>query len=83
MTNYHPKDGHFQSLRAAIEGRPEREPDCFCPQCGEPTPDLHEGYCEPCRDANQNALDLHNAEHDRWQGMTDKQRTDEIKRASR
>jgi len=53
-----------------------------CPQCGDPTEALHEGYCEPCRDANQNALDLHNAEYDRWQGMTDRQRADEIKCAS-
>ena len=27
MTNYHPKDLHPQSIRAAIEGREEREPD--------------------------------------------------------
>ena len=29
----------------------------------------------------QAALDLHNAEYDRWQGMTDRERDDEIRRA--
>jgi len=45
-----------------------------CPQCGEPTPELHEGYCEDCCIENQRCLDQHNAEYDRWQRMTDAQR---------
>lgn len=52
-----------------------------CPQCGEPTPQLHEGYCRECRDDNQAALDRHNAEYDRWQSMTDEQRELAIARA--
>lgn len=54
-----------------------------CPQCGEQTEKLFEGYCELCRDDNQRALDLHNARYDRWQRMTDRERADEIKRAAR
>lgn len=45
-----------------------------CPQCGEDTERLHEGYCAECCTENQRALDLHNAEYDRWQSMTDNQR---------
>jgi hypothetical protein len=53
----------------------------ICPQCGGDTPALHEGYCEPCRDSNQRALDLHNAQFDRWERMTDKERGEEIRRS--
>lgn len=54
-----------------------------CPQCGEPAERLCEGYCEPCSEANQAALDLHNIEHDRWQAMTDRQRDHAIREAMR
>lgn len=54
-----------------------------CPQCGDDTPELHEGYCRECCDENQRQLDLHNAEFDRWDKLTDRQRADEIRRASR
>lgn len=54
-----------------------------CPQCGEPTFELHEGYCRECCDANQAALDKHNAQYDAWQAMTDAQRDAAIKRACR
>ena len=54
-----------------------------CPQCGCQTFALYEGYCHQCRDDNQRALDQHNAEHDRWQAMTDSQRDEAIRRASR
>ena len=37
-----------------------------CPQCGEATERLYEGYCKPCCQENQAALDLHNATYDRW-----------------
>lgn len=52
-----------------------------CPQCGQATERLHEGYCEPCCRENQAALDMHNAAYDRWQSMTDAERVDEIRRA--
>ena len=45
-------------------------PELYCPQCGEDTPTLHEGYCEDCRKDRQTALDAHNAEHDAWVRMT-------------
>ncbi|UUJ74487.1 hypothetical protein [Microcystis phage Mae-Yong1326-1] len=54
-----------------------------CPQCGEPAERLCEGYCEPCRDANQAALDQHNAEHGAWEAMTDAQRGLAIRAAVR
>ncbi len=53
-----------------------------CPQCGNETEQLYEGYCERCCTENQRALDLYNAEYDRWQNMTDQQRADTIRRAS-
>lgn len=37
-----------------------------CPQCGEETETLHEGFCEDCRKQNQEALDEHNYWHDRY-----------------
>ena len=53
MTIYHPKDDHFQSVRAAIEGRPEREPDDVCADCGAPIKVVpnsgDKGRCDPCR----------------------------------
>lgn len=55
----------------------------YCPQCGDDTPELHEGYCEECCRENQRALDQHNADYDRWQRMTDAQRDAAIKFAMR
>jgi hypothetical protein len=40
---------------------------------------LREGVCEECREANQSALDRHNAEFDRWEAMADAEREDAIK----
>lgn len=54
-----------------------------CPQCGEPTELFCEGVCEPCCKANQAALDLHNAQYDRWQKMSAAERDREIRRAAR
>jgi hypothetical protein len=54
-----------------------------CPQCGEDTPELHEGYCEDCCASNQNALDLHNAGFDRWNRLSAEQRVNEIREAAR
>lgn len=61
----------------------EHKTALHCPQCGEPTERLHEGYCKPCCDANQAALDLHNAEVDHWRCLTDRQRDNAIKAAVR
>jgi ribosomal protein L37E len=55
----------------------------FCPQCGEDTPDLHEGYCRECCDDNQRRLDRHNAEHDAWQAKTSAERDAAIRDAVR
>ena len=54
-----------------------------CPQCGEPTENFHEGYCEECCADNQRALDLHNAQFDHWSRLTDAERDKAIKRAIR
>lgn len=58
-----------------------------CPQCGEPTERLHDGYCaECCAECcaeNQRALDLHNAEVDHWHSLSDAERGDAIRRAIR
>jgi hypothetical protein len=54
-----------------------------CPQCASETDTLHEGYCESCRDANQDALDLHNAEYDHWRALTSAERERRIREALR
>jgi len=50
-----------------------------CPACGNPTAVFREGYCEPCQQYRQNALDQHNVEYDAWQRKTDKEREAAIK----
>ena len=50
-----------------------------CPQCSYETETLNEGYCEDCRQNNQNSLDLHNTEYDKWQKLSDNQRQERIK----
>ena len=52
-----------------------------CPQCGEETPELHEGYCLTCCTDNQENLDAHNATFDQWQAMDARQRSNAIGRA--
>ena len=56
-----------------------------CPSCGEPTPEdeFAEGYCVPCRDDRQHALDLHNAQFDQWQRLSDDERREAIRREIR
>lgn len=54
-----------------------------CPQCGELTEELHEGYCAYCCEQNQRELDLHSASFDRWERITDSERDAEIKAAYR
>ena len=56
-------------------------PEFDCPQCGEPTEVLHEGYCGECYQERQRALDLHNAEQDRWNKLSDAERWSEIRKA--
>jgi len=51
-----------------------------CPQCGEPTDQLHEGYCEECCNQNQAELDRHNHEYDHWSRLDNERREDLIKR---
>jgi NMD protein affecting ribosome stability and mRNA decay len=55
--------------------------DLLCPQCGDPTEQLHEGYCEDCCTENQAALDQHNAEFDRWERLSRSERETEIRGA--
>lgn len=52
-----------------------------CPQCGEPTEALYEGYCQNCCEENQRELDAHNARFDWWEGLSDKERYEQIRQA--
>lgn len=52
-----------------------------CPGCGGETESISEGYCEHCCKANQEYLDQHNAEYDRWRAMDEWRREMEIKEA--
>lgn len=54
-----------------------------CNQCGEDAEEFREGVCAECCVGNQSRLDLHNAEYDRWQRLSGKERGDEIARAAR
>lgn len=54
-----------------------------CPQCGEGTPELHEGYCAECCHDNQQRLDAHNAHFDAWERMSPAQRDARIRDAVR
>lgn len=51
-----------------------------CPQCGNEATEFQEGVCMDCCKHNQRRLDEHNAQFDRWESLTDKQRQDEINR---
>ena len=57
--------------------------DFDCPQCGEATEALHEGYCADCCADNQARLDAHKVSHDRWALMTNDERDREIRWATR
>lgn len=62
------------------------EAECVCPQCGELIENLSEltdGVCQDCRDTNQEALDDHNFQHDRWERLSSTERDAEIKRSYR
>ncbi len=56
--------------------------ELYCPQCGEDTESLYEGYCEDCCRQNQRELDSHNTCFDRWQSLSSEQREVEIKQAT-
>lgn len=45
-----------------------------CNQCGLETEEFQEGVCVDCCHGNQQALDQHNFEYDRWQRMNDEER---------
>lgn len=67
-----------RAARSDLEGVVRHE--LHCPQCGEPTEELHEGYCEECCNQNQAELDRHNAEYDHWNRMNAERREEEIRR---
>lgn len=52
-----------------------------CPQCGEDTNELPEGYCPECGKENQRVLHEHNLGFDRWQRLSPAQREAEIRNA--
>lgn len=54
-----------------------------CPQCGDDTETLHEGYCLECCEGNQAALDKHNADLDAWCAKKDAERQRIIRKAAR
>ena len=53
-----------------------------CPQCGEETETLHEGYCEECLNERQSALNEHNARFDFWEKCTDTEKDFYIRSAA-
>lgn len=53
----------------------------ICPQCGDDTETLHEGYCERCRTANQLELNGHIAQVEAWDRLTDEERRARIRAA--
>ena len=54
-----------------------------CSQCGESADEFKEGVCLHCWTQNQTALDLHNAQYDRWQLLNSAERWAEIMKAAR
>jgi hypothetical protein len=55
----------------------------ICPGCGGEVNALSEGYCDHCCKVNQEYLDQHNAEYDRWNTLDEWKRELEIKDAIR
>lgn len=67
----------------AVQKQPIVEPRVFnCPQCGQETETLHEGYCEECRDQRQRELNEHNASIDFWDSLSDKEKDFYIRSAA-
>ena len=52
-----------------------------CTTCGEDATEFREGHCIHCFTDRQNALDLHNAQFDWWESLTDQQREIAIRMA--
>lgn len=79
----------MEALGAARSGEEEpamSSPDPHtlnCPECGEPTEELHEGYCADCCADRQAALDTHNRSYDEWMQLSDGQRAARIRTAMR
>lgn len=53
-----------------------------CPTCGFDTPTFIDGDCPECAAAKHQALLQHNAQYDYWQGLSDKEREDQIRWSS-
>ena len=58
-----------------------RELILICDACGEEVPQFVEGYCADCQADRQFRLNEHNARHDWWAKLTDRERGDQIRRA--
>ena len=54
-----------------------------CNTCGENHTEFREGHCINCWVERQGALDLYNSAFDRWGSMSDSERDNAIKEASR
>jgi len=65
-----------------INAQRQAKHEWVCPQCGDDTDELVEGYCSFCYEVNQLALDEHNAGYDAWQELSDAERWDYIKDAA-
>ena len=54
-----------------------------CDGCGfdEEENTFIEGWCKDCYNERQQELDLHNAQFDHWESLSDNERKDEIRRA--
>lgn len=53
----------------------------ICPQCGEETESLNEGYCEACTHNNYSQMAQHEYTFRRWEQLNDAQRWLEIRLA--
>lgn len=80
------KSGHSTSTKNTLLKMFEHGTEAVamfnCPQCGEKTETLYEGYCEECRDERQNALNEHNAMFDFWEKCTDAEKDFYIRSAA-
>ena len=55
----------------------------YCPQCGEDVIELHEGYCKDCLNERQSELNDYNFTVNKWANLSDEQRKEEIRNATR
>lgn len=54
----------------------------ICPECGDEVESLIDGACSLCTFDKQEELDSHNSRYDYWQGLSDKEREDQIRWSS-